>query len=360
MLTYSDHYTSIPAMNTYFAGANTPKGFLGEYDNLMSEKVFDKIYILKGGPGTGKSTIIRKTAKAGEECMADITFLLCSSDTDSLDGVIIEKEGKKMAVIDGTAPHTKDPICGGACGEIINLGECWESSVLEKRKEEISSLIDKKSTYYSTAYNYLKAAENIALMQKELAIYCCDTEKMKKAVKLLCQKHPKGENGKITYRRTHAISMKGALRLESFEGAKHLFGVTDSAFISPLFFEMLSKELTERKTDAVISLSPVYGICELYVPLWDTAFVPFNKDKSYEKVVNLARFSVGERMGAVKQKRVFSSKCYTAMLEGALTELREAGKVHFKLEDIYVKAMDFEKADKIGDSLCENIRKRLS
>ena len=101
-----------------------------------------------------------------------------------MDGVIIEKEGKKIAVIDGTAPHTEDPVYGGACGEIINLGECWDPYVLEKRKEEIAKLVNKKRIYYSTAYRYLKAAENIALMQKELALYCCDREKMNKAAVL--------------------------------------------------------------------------------------------------------------------------------------------------------------------------------
>ena len=47
------------------------------------------------------------------------------------------------------------------------------------------------------------------------------------------------------------------------------------------------------------------------------------------------------------------------MLEGALAELGEAGKIHFNLEDVYIGAMDFKKADRIGESLFENIRKRL-
>ena len=54
MLTYSDYYSNVESINSYFAGANTPSGFVGDYEHLINEDVFDKLYIIKGGSGTGK------------------------------------------------------------------------------------------------------------------------------------------------------------------------------------------------------------------------------------------------------------------------------------------------------------------
>ena len=89
MLTYSDYFTSIPAADTFFAGANTYEGFRGEYENLLCEDTFEKIYIIKGGSGTGKSTLIKKCKSKASAIGCDITTLLCSSDPKSLDGIII-------------------------------------------------------------------------------------------------------------------------------------------------------------------------------------------------------------------------------------------------------------------------------
>ena len=109
MLTYSDYFETKEAGNSYFAGANTPNGFEGEYENHISEDSFEKVYMIKGGSGTGKSTLIRRAAETGMRIGGEITYLLCSSDPDSLDGALIRKGERQIAVIDATAPHTMDP-----------------------------------------------------------------------------------------------------------------------------------------------------------------------------------------------------------------------------------------------------------
>ncbi len=361
MLTYSDYFTSIPAVDTFFAGANTYTGFQGEYENLLSEDSFEKIYVIKGGSGTGKSTLIRKCQREAERMGLSVTTLLCSSDPKSLDGIIIKNEEKQIAIIDGTPPHTLEPTYPGACGEIINTGDFWDSSFLEKRKNEIAAHTKEKNAAYKTAYNYLSAAGNIFRLSQRLAAHYIDTEKMERAVERICASFGKGkEKGKISYRRTCAVSMRGAVRLASFENAKAVFSVADRAYISPRFYSCLTEKLTAKGFDAFVSESPFGGIAEVYIPSVDASFVPYREDIEYTKEINLRRFADSEKMSEVKQKRIFASKCMSCVMDGALESLAIAREHHFALENIYKEAMDFSGLDTLCDSLCRSILKRFS
>ena len=71
---------------------------------------------------------------------------------------------RTAAVIDGTAPHTRDPILPGAAEEIINLGDFWDEGMLEKRRGELSALMKEKSALFSEAFEYLFAAGEITRM----------------------------------------------------------------------------------------------------------------------------------------------------------------------------------------------------
>ena len=95
----------------YFLGGNTSKGFFSYYDYLANGEEFNKIYIIKGGPGTGKSTTMKEVGNWGEKKGFDVDYIHCSSDPNSLDGVIIKDIG--VAMVDGTSPHIVDPKNAG-------------------------------------------------------------------------------------------------------------------------------------------------------------------------------------------------------------------------------------------------------
>ena len=61
----------------------------------VSEAVQHGVFILTGGPGTGKSTFIKKVEANIKACGALAEEFLCSSDTRSLDGIILSLNGKK-------------------------------------------------------------------------------------------------------------------------------------------------------------------------------------------------------------------------------------------------------------------------
>ena len=118
-----------------FPGGNTSQGFYSYYDNVLKQEKANKMFILKGGPGVGKSTYMKKIGQMMLDKGYDIEFLHCSSDNESLDGVSIPQAG--IALIDGTAPHVVDPRNPGAVDEIINLGDFWDEEGIKKNKDFI-------------------------------------------------------------------------------------------------------------------------------------------------------------------------------------------------------------------------------
>ncbi len=96
---------SKPNISEFFLGCNTPQGFVGRLEQLTSPSKLDMLYLLKGGAGSGKSTIMKKIANKAMELGEDVELIRCSSDFESLDGVILPQ--RKTAIFDGTLPHAR-------------------------------------------------------------------------------------------------------------------------------------------------------------------------------------------------------------------------------------------------------------
>lgn len=87
----------------YF-GAATPIGAV-DYINNISDGL--KKYFIKGRAGTGKSTLLKKLVKKGEEKGYEVEVYHCAFDPDSLDMLVIREIG--FAIFDSTAPHEYFP-----------------------------------------------------------------------------------------------------------------------------------------------------------------------------------------------------------------------------------------------------------
>ena len=87
----------------FFLGANSGRGFQSLFDRFCAPENYRDLLVLKGGPGAGKSTMMRKIGAAMEERGEQVEYLYCSGDPQSLDGVHIPRI--KTAIVDGTAPH---------------------------------------------------------------------------------------------------------------------------------------------------------------------------------------------------------------------------------------------------------------
>ena len=89
----------------YFLGANSRNGFFSLYDGFVDPEAGDFLYVIKGGPGCGKSTLMKRVGKAAENAGLPVEYVLCSGDPDSLDGVWLPT--LHTGFVDGTAPHVR-------------------------------------------------------------------------------------------------------------------------------------------------------------------------------------------------------------------------------------------------------------
>ena len=144
----------------YFGAANGYTGFRSNFGKIFDKSRVDCLFIIKGGPGTGKSTLMRRIHERYRD-VYDTTVILCSSDPESLDGVFIRDGVKAVAIVDGTPPHTLEPKYPGAQEVIINLGDAFDTNALMRHKADIFEMSIEKKRHYDRAYNALKIAGQI-------------------------------------------------------------------------------------------------------------------------------------------------------------------------------------------------------
>ena len=347
--------------NSYFAASNGGNGFISYFDQIFENSLFQRVYVLKGGPGTGKSSLMKKAAVICEELGHGYEQILCSSDPESLDGIIIDKNGKNIAIIDGTAPHVREAMAPGAVDEIINLGSSWDESMLVQKRDSIIRLINEKKHTYTSAYTFLKCAYVLTSRKQELIRACIDEEKLKKAIaRLLTIKTGDVKTTKIKYKLKNAISVNGPCQSnvyeQSYKETIAVYGAHGSSFA---VFDEIKKQLTDRVSSLTISPTPLckytldaIGIEDMGRSFFDSGKEHYDKDI---KAINSERFLNQTKLKEIKPElRMLSRQCEDAM-DNAYLMLTKAKDAHFKLEEIYVEAMDFTKKERMETELFDKI-----
>ena len=77
----------------YFPGGNTAGGFCSHFGDILPAPMQRRMFYLKGGPGVGKSTLMRRVGEAAEKAGLEVEYFHCSSDPDSLDAVCLPQKG---------------------------------------------------------------------------------------------------------------------------------------------------------------------------------------------------------------------------------------------------------------------------
>ena len=288
-----------------------------------------------------------EAAKAAEEGGFDVEYFYCSSDPDSLDGVLIG--GGLCAITDGTPPHSMDPSYPGCVDEIINLGDFWDENELVSKRKEIVSLSEKKKRAYRDAYRFLEASNLVSAEIRGEVYDTVDKKKMRAAASRLFAHVSDGGGFEKKIRILNSVGMKGEAGFNTFsEKAKKKYYILDTAETAYLMHAEIYKKAVEKKLPVYVSFATVEPDCidAIYFPTLGVSFCTVKKKKELsenEKMINMARFIKSEQFAKIKGKVKFSIRCRDALLDEAKVRLRFAADAHFALEDIYIRAMDFEK-----------------
>ena len=344
--------------STLFAAANSGRGFVSFYDRIFGRDQITRRYIVKGGPGTGKSSFMRQIARYAEEQGMAVEYYRCSSDPDSLDGIVLDG---RIAMMDGTAPHTVEPELPGARDEIVNLGEFWDGERLAGHYNEIVALSALKSNCYRKAYRFLSAAMEVELVNRELIRPSVRHEKMRGAVGRLLRAVPDEDEFRLLPGLVDSIGMKGSVRLDTYEKqAKRLYVVEDHYGTGGLFLNLVVEEAQRKGCAVRVSYQPLTPELPdaVYFCQSGVCFVIGEYgEREPDGRVNMKRFLDVGALSEVKVEYRLNRHLIDGLIGAATEALTDAGRHHFALEQIYVSCMDFDSQRKFVRSFCQKVRK---
>ena len=338
-----------------FAAANSGKGFKSFYSEIFADESIERRYIIKGGPGTGKSSFMKRISREAAARGRTIEHYRCSSDPDSLDGIVIDG---KIAIIDGTAPHSEDTELAGARDEIIDLGAFWDSKALRESRAEIERLRDEKGESYKMAYRYLNGCDGVFEINRALILNAVEHKKLERAVARYLSAIPRGDGARIKPAIADSFGMKGRVRFDSYERfAKKLYVIEDHFKTGHLFLRALITGALQKDCPLRVSYDPVH-VSEpdaVYFCHTGDCFVISDGTLKGDARINMKRFVSADKIRAVRSRVRANDRIYDALLASAKDSLADAGECHFELEKIYSASMDFEAQNKFCSEFIKDL-----
>ena len=338
-MSFLDHPEFIFQKNAYFAAANTHRGFVSYFSPLFD--AYPK-YVIKGGPGCGKSTLMKKIAKAAEKKGLAVTYYFCSSDTDSLDAVAIPERG--IVVLDGTPPHAVEPKYPGAFDRLIDLTAFWDHTILQSNVNEIAALSGEIQKNYQKVYALMQAIVSLENVIDTATASAFDHDHAAKIITRLLEKRHTEEAKKpsITYRPASAFGVKGYLHFNSYEtSAETIYQIKDRIVYSEYFFKQLQKLLTQKKISYILSPRPLDEKTEsIYLPKERILFTRLTCCQETSGMINLDRLLPSRGKGALLGHKSLLREIDTLCLN-IQKILHRIGQAHDELESYYITATDY-------------------
>lgn len=336
----------------YFAASNSGRGFIGYFDRIFNPAFLDRIYIIKGGPGTGKSYFMRKIAERAEEKGRRVIYYYCSSDQNSLDGIIIDG---KLGFLDGTAPHAREASLPGCSENIVDLGAFWDSDRLMNSKSLIEYLNAEKKKYYSLAYRYLAAYEEISEGAEGIIAPLIDFEKLRKSIGRIFKSIKKGDGYSLGIAICDSVGMEGRVLFHSLEDkADRVFVISDLFDTAHFYLENVVDMAMEYGLEVTVSYDPINSdrLDAVYFVRDKILFTAY--PSAVGKKISMSGFIPNESLAPVRSSLKNAMKLRDLMLDETVSALNGVKKAHFQLEEIYKGAMDFSAKEKFTE---EFIRK---
>lgn len=337
----------------YLPGANSPQGFYSLYDHIAPADA-NKIFVIKGGPGVGKSTFMKAIARELVDRGYDVEYHHCSADNNSIDAIYIP--AGDIALLDGTAPHVVDPKYPGAVDEIIHLGDHWNEAGMRAPDNKAGAIRTAKGCnfHFKRANDCLRAAK--AYLDEWAAYHtaCLDGAAVSAAGEdLIARVLPQRQSKPGRARRLFASAI-------TYDGAKHWLGdIFDGAAQRYILTgapgtgkSAMAGRLTEtalaRGYDLTVFHCPMFPDRVDHVLIHDTnvgvitSFWPHEYDpKPGDQVIDTSAFVDADQLAAFRAEIAAAQAGYEAAIAREMHHLGRAKQIHDELEQYYIPHMDF-------------------
>lgn len=337
----------------YFLGANTGGGFYSLYGDFCAG-ADDFLTVIKGGPGGGKSGVLRRIGAGAEKAGLDVEYILCSGDPASLDGVYVP--ALRRGWVDGTAPHTLDPACFGATGAYLDLGAYCRADATYKMRGELLDLTERYRALYDEAYAYLRAAAAIdprlkapGAAERSLAV----RRALSAAETQLPRAARGGARGSMTRRFLGGVTCAGeALLTDTLASlCGRLYIIDDRLGAAAVYLDTLAEEALRRGVDATVCLYPHAPVRAqaVLLPGLSLGFLACGRGEGggleEYRHVRLDAASPPERREGL---RADEKLCASLRRSGA-ERLARAKALHDELEALYNPYVDFDAVRTAGE-----------
>ena len=320
----------------YFPGANSGEGFYSRFSGIVPpcEKAH-YTYVLKGGPGVGKNTLMKKVASVAREGGYTVEEFRCASDPTSLDAVRVVEKG--IVVLDGTAPHSIDPVLPGICDEVIDLGYFKNQSEFAMMRQNVEELFLQNKGYYRAAYSMLGAANKL---KKEVLFALSQTIDKEKVGKFLSELFANVQSGEKRELFARSATPEGVIDYaETFLpiGTVAFSGIWGEAI---MFFakEMLFGKRCEVFYDFLVP------DCPRTIAFDGGAIAVADGGDSAEKF-----------FGNVAEHVPFLLEESEKLVAAACGELSKALEAHDEIEKIYREYVDYTRVNEKASRLLEQV-----
>lgn len=359
-LGFSSGGMPLSTARSLFPGAMGPEGFISCFDHLMPEADLRRKIILKGGPGVGKSTFMRRVHAALCAEGQPSTLYFCSGDPDSLDAVAIPHAG--LLILDGTAPHVVDPAIPGARDSIINLGECLDEAAMRPRLPHIRSCMTDHAACTRRAVAWMKSACAAARDNAALIASAMDAAKLARLTKslvsaALCGHTGAEESPAVRPVITEAVTPKGEISLlKGAAPARVIRLVLHPAMDATPVLRAVSRAALDAGMSTEEHLCPAVPgrLLHVGVPalgLLVTTGDALPSEQTFDLQTCLPQAALLRHECALEQGVAAAS----LGLKRASASLAQAKQLHDELETFYVPNMDFARWQERLDGLLASL-----
>lgn len=337
---------------SFFFGANNKIKYHSLYDNVYDPYEKGNHIILKGGPGTGKSTLMKSIADKLEKKGLFVERGYCSADPNSLDVVIAPEIG--FSILDGTAPHNFDPTLPGINEHIVDLSVAWDKEYLKSHREEICTLTKDNKMMHGRVADFLKVASQFERQNVLICSNFIDEEKLERYTLRLANRilPPKKGNkrGKEIKRFLSAVTPEGIFVQHDSVVAlsEKIITIADEfSFVSTYIAEVIGDCALEKGYDVYKCYCPLFPrfkvehiiIPELKLSIFTENSYHMSID-SEGKRIHVTRFFDAESFKKNKNKLAFNQKAKKELIDESVRKLSLALDIHDRLEEYYIKATD--------------------
>lgn len=316
----------------YFCAANTGDGFVNLFNNILplNKKTFR--YVIKGGSGTGKSTFMRKIAEHFKGKIESIEYFYCSSDSSSLDAIHLVNEN--ICFVDGTSPHVVDASIPMVADKIVNVGEFIGDGVFSDA-DKITDIISRKKRIYANLYCYIACCKNVYEIIKNDASSKSEREKREYYLKEIsaCEGNCACERGLFI----NCVDENGLTDFVEKNKYKSVRKIRLNSYDFCIFIQQARKKLLERG-NAVTVFYNVYNPSDVFAVLIEGSDELILRDCAY----------LGEDDDLLKE----------LTLRAGL-ELKKAKTEHKKLEELYIKRMNYDGLNGLYEKTVIDVERRI-